>query len=405
MRLKFLLFILFSTCVVFAVEARSPHRRSARPVVTNRKTQTNLLADRGSFKKEIEMRRLAAMRVKAEKERESLLYPADELYGDNWDTKWVNPFHSGKVNVPDSCSIDMSQFTYPLDGARDVTSPFGPRHRRMHEGVDLDLHKGDTVRAAFDGRIRIENFERGGYGYYIVIRHPNGLETVYGHLSKFIAKENDIVHAGDAIGLGGSTGHATGPHLHFETRFLGQPLNPANLVDFENCVPIWDTYVFHKGNYRYRRSSYGTNPNNIYASSNNQIVIHRVKKGDTLGAIARRYHVSVAAICSLNGIKRNSMLHLGQALRCSKGGVASSKRLKLEREDSSIQMADASVQEDNDNEVMEEVSAKGVYHRIKSGDTLGSIAEKYGTSISKLCQLNNIKRTTTLRLGRSLRCS
>ena len=99
------------------------------------------------------------------------------------------------------------------------------------------------------------------------------------------------------------------------------------------------------------------------------------------------------------------MLHLGQALRCSKGGVASSKRLKLEREDSSIQMADASVQEDNDNEVMEEVSAKGVYHRIKSGDTLGSIAEKYGTSISKLCQLNNIKRTTTLRLGRSLRCS
>ena len=125
--------------------------------------------------------------------------------------------------------------------------------------------------------VRIKNFERRGYGYYLVIRHPNGLETVYGHLSKFLVGVNDIVRAGDPIALGGNTGRSTGSHLHFETRFLGQAINPADIIDFENSIPHQDQYVFRNVKINGRKS-------NIYTSSNSQMVYHRVKSGDTLPA-------------------------------------------------------------------------------------------------------------------------
>lgn len=139
--------------------------------------------------------------------------------------------------MPDSCVIDCSTFVLPMDSMTRVTSKYGPRRRRMHKGIDLKVQIGDTIRAAFDGKVRIKNFERRGYGYYLVIRHPNGLETVYGHLSKFLVGVNDIVRAGDPIALGGNTGRSTGSHLHFETRFLGQAINPADIIDFENSIP------------------------------------------------------------------------------------------------------------------------------------------------------------------------
>ena len=114
--------------------------------------------------------------------------------------------------MPDSCVIDCSTFVLPMDSMTRVTSKYGPRRRRMHKGIDLKVQIGDTIRAAFDGKVRIKNFERRGYGYYLVIRHPNGLETVYGHLSKFLVGVNDIVRAGDPIALGGNTGRSTGSH-------------------------------------------------------------------------------------------------------------------------------------------------------------------------------------------------
>ena len=130
----------------------------------------------------------------------------------------------------------------------ELQSKFGyrPRFRRIHKGIDLGLHVGDTVRAAFDGKVRICRYERRGYGYYVVIRHDNGMETVYGHLSKFIVKPDDRVKAGDPIALGGNTGRSTGPHLHFETRYMGLPINPADIIDFENKVPINGTYAFER---------------------------------------------------------------------------------------------------------------------------------------------------------------
>ncbi|MDR3251526.1 MAG: peptidoglycan DD-metalloendopeptidase family protein, partial [Tannerella sp.] len=241
-------------------------------------------------------------------EEENLLFPADELYNSNWDTLHVNPFQNLKIDYPDSYTIDCSLFVMPIDNNVKVTSKYGPRRRRMHRGIDLDLDTGDTVRAAFGGKVRIKSFERGGYGYYLVLRHPNGLETVYGHLSKFIARENQIVHAGQAIGLGGNTGNSRGSHLHFETRFLGKDINPAELIDFANGVPHNNKFEFHNVKINGKKS-------NVYSTSEDAVVVHRVRKGDNLGKIAIQYGTTVSELCRLNGISKTSMLSIGQPIR------------------------------------------------------------------------------------------
>lgn len=168
----------------------------------------------------------------------------EDIYGENWESDRVNPYVG--VTIPDVMDLDVSGY-YPPVQTR-VTSNYGyrPRFRRMHRGIDLSLHVGDTVRCAFDGKVRLTKFERRGYGYYVVIRHDNGMETVYGHLSKFLVKPDQRVKAGEPIALGGSTGRSTGPHLHFETRYLGMPINPAAIIDFENHVAHKDVFTFDK---------------------------------------------------------------------------------------------------------------------------------------------------------------
>ena len=389
MSIKTFLFICCAAVMVSTANAENPVKPET-PETPNHPTHklmdkrvSELMADRVGFKKDMALKELAEINEKAELEaRENLMFPADELYGE-WTNEWVNPFRGKKVDMPDSCVIDCSTFVLPMDSMTRVTSKYGPRRRRMHKGIDWTVQLGDTIRAAFDGKVRIKNFERRGYGYYLVIRHPNGLETVYGHLSKFLVGVNDIVRAGDPIALGGNTGRSTGSHLHFETRFLGQAINPADIIDFENSIPHQDQYVFRNVKINGRKS-------NIYTSSNSQMVYHRVKSGDTLGKIARIYGTTVNELCRLNGLKSTSMLRIGQSIRCSAGVETAAK-------------ATPSLGEDTN--TMNDVEATSVYHRIKSGDTLGAIAKRYGTSVSKLCELNGITKTTVLRLGRSLRCS
>lgn len=228
----------------------------------------------------------------------------DSLYND-WDDAHVDPLR-GKTGwvIPDSQYISFKGYVQPTVGK--VTSPYGWRRRRMHKGVDLKLMKGDTVVAAWDGKVRIRKFDRRGYGYYYVIRHSNGLETVYGHLSKFIVNVDDSVKAGQAIGLGGSTGRSTGPHLHLEFRFMGIALDPAELIDFETFEPKHNPYLFKKKRAELAQEGLGGDGEAAY---------HRVKKGDTLGSIARRYHTSVARLCKLNGIRQNKTLSIGQRIR------------------------------------------------------------------------------------------
>lgn len=116
----------------------------------------------------------------------------------------------------------------------------------MHKGIDVKVYIGDTICAAFDGKVRVVNYDANGYGYYIVIRHSNGLETVYGHLSKQLVKINQIVKSGEPIGLGGNTGRSTGSHLHFETRLCGMALNPSYMFDFVAQDVKSDHYHFLK---------------------------------------------------------------------------------------------------------------------------------------------------------------
>ena len=414
MKIRTLLFICCSTILVSAVEARAQEGKDApKQTVYIKKMDkrvSELMADRVSIRKNMELKELATLNEEAMIVREDLMFPADELYGSTWENQWVDPFRgtTAKVNYPDSFAIDYSSFVYPIgiDSMARVTSKYGPRRRRMHRGIDLKVLVGDTIRAAFDGKVRIKNFERRGYGYYVVVRHPNGLETIYGHLSKILVEENQIVRAGETIGLGGNTGRSTGSHLHFETRFLGQAINPAEIIDFENGVPHQDTYVFRNLKINGRRS-------NIYTSSSDQMVYHRVKSGDTLGKIARMYGTSVNELCRLNGLKGTSVLRIGQSIRCggtavsakggkSKSAVSGSAKQTVKTTVAADAAVVASISRASDTGGQEAVP---VYHRVKSGDTLGAIAAKYGTTVSKLCELNGITKTTILRLGRSLRCS
>ena len=414
MKIRALLFICCTTILVSAVEAKIKEDEGAPKQIVHIKKMdkrvSELMADRVNIRKNMELKELATLSEIEMEEKENLMFPADELYGSNWENRWVDPFRgAAKVNFPDSFAIDCSSFVYPIaiDSMARITSKYGPRRRRMHKGIDLKVLKGDTIRAAFNGKVRIKAFERRGYGYYVVLRHPNGLETIYGHLSKILVEENQIVRAGETIGLGGNTGRSTGSHLHFETRFLGQAINPAEIIDFENGVPHQDTYVFHNVKINGRRS-------NIYTSSSDRLVYHRVKSGDTLGKIARIYGTSVNELCRLNGLKSTSVLRIGQSIRCSAGAVASAKAgtskptasASVKQTVKTTVAADAAaVASINQTSDAGRQEATPVYHRVKSGDTLGAIAAKYGTTVSKLCELNGITKTTILKLGRSLRCS
>lgn len=218
--------------------------------------------------------------------------PASYLYPE-WSNQYVHNFND--ANLPDSVIISMKGYFMPTDSTR-ITDKFGyrPRRARAHLGIDIKVKIGDTIRAAFDGKVRISRYERRGYGHYLVIRHPNGLETVYGHLSKKLVGENEIVHAGDPIGLGGNTGRSTGSHLHFETRILGQAINPALMFDFPHQTAVTDYYVYSK---------------------NTREVYYKVRSGDTLSRIAIKNETTVANICKLNGISRNAIIKVGQTLR------------------------------------------------------------------------------------------
>lgn len=396
MTIKAILSACLGLLMLPGMEAAEPEKGKTSPVSVEEANNvmerqvSELMAERVGFKKDIALEKLAEAKLADEVARENLMFPADELYGSNWNTRWVDPFRDEeKVEFPDSCLIDCSSFVFPIDTMIRVTSKYGPRRRRMHKGIDLKVYKGDTIRAAFDGKVRIRNYERRGYGYYLVIRHPNGLETIYGHLSKQLVKVNDIVHAGDPIGLGGNTGRSTGSHLHFETRFLGQPINPALIIDFENGVPIQDNYVFRNVKINGRKS-------NIYTSGD-QLVYHRIKSGDTLGKIARMYGTTIGELCRLNGIRPTTTLRIGRVLRCTAGENYTTRRPKIETQ--------VEAQTEPVAALTTESEGQPIYHKIQSGDTLGAIAQKYGTTVARLCELNGITRTTILRLGRTIRCS
>lgn len=263
--------------------------------------------------------------------REELESPSADLY-DNWDNKYAHR----ATELPETYKIDLRHFTMPTT-SRVITSNFGSRWGRQHKGLDIKVYIGDTIRAAFSGKVRIVRYEAGGYGKYIVIRHNNGLETIYGHLSKQLVEENQEVRSGEVIGLGGNTGRSTGSHLHFETRLCGVALNPALMFDFRAQDVTGDYYAFNKETYDNESTNAtrlrGKQDSSTYASTNSsddyatnkrttsgltdQISYHKVKKGETLERIAKKRGVTVEQICKLNHITKTMRLRPGQILRYS----------------------------------------------------------------------------------------
>ena len=230
-------------------------------------------------------------------------------YYNIWTSEKINPYDLDGVKYADTFLVnivdphEISHWSLPITNTR-ITSPFGFRRYRWHYGTDLKLYYGDTVVAAFDGIVRIVDYERYGYGRYVVLRHLNGLETLYGHLSKSKVKIGDEVKAGELIGLGGSTGRSTGTHLHFEVRYQGNAVDPNEIYDFTaNCL---------------REESYSITPASFsYLVEARKKRYHRIRRGDTLSHIAVRYGTTVSRLCRLNGINRNTILRVGRRLRIS----------------------------------------------------------------------------------------
>lgn len=267
-----------------------------------------------------------------------------ETFTNNWDTTKMYTYKDVKVaDLPEIIELnlikDISEFHAPIKGI--IRSKYSWRSRRMHKGVDVPLKTGDPVYATFEGKVRIAEYNTGGYGYFIILRHSNGLETWHGHLCRLNVKSGDYVKAGQVIGFGGNTGRSTGPHLHYEMRYRDLTFDPEYLIDFETGELRYMTFALEKSflNSQSRASELLEEDDSFKmpdVNGNDSI------SDDILSVIDKEKEVSLA-------------------------------------------------------------EKRAVYHVIKSGDMLGKLAVKYGVSIDQICRLNNISRTTVLSLGRRLR--
>lgn len=248
------------------------------------------------------------------------------LYSRYWDTENISAYRSVSIDsIPKAVAINLvdslKHYRYPYLGR--ITSRYGMRHRRPHNGIDIALKVGDTICAAFDGRVRFSKATNTGYGTLVIIRHDNGLETYHGHLSARLVEENDRVVAGQPIALGGNSGRSTGPHMHFEVRYYGQSFDPERIINFRTGELRRDHILLKKGYY----SIYSKYEQDFNAEAERDDAekkekalsaekrYYKVRKGDYLGLIAKRNHTTVGAICRLNGIKPTTTLQIGRVLR------------------------------------------------------------------------------------------
>lgn len=217
---------------------------------------------------------------------------------------------------------DLSnKFVTPNGGI--ITSRYGYRKGRYHNGIDIAFNVTDTIRAAWSGKVRYSKYNNGGYGNLVVIRHENGLETFYAHMSRLLVEPNQDVKAGDVIGIGGNTGRSFGPHLHFEVRFYDAPINPEEMIDFANNQVKDPNLFVHKGLFRpgakptdyYETHDHSSDVASVVRPTNAAKRYYKVRSGDTLSKIAARNNTTIAQLCKLNGIRQNSTIQAGRSLR------------------------------------------------------------------------------------------
>ena len=249
----------------------------------------------------------------------------ETVFTSDWDTTKIQVYKTELKDLPISMVIDLvdslKSYHYPHKGR--VTSKYGPRRRRIHQGTDIDLETGEPIYATFDGRVRITTYVRYGYGNLVVIRHDNGLETYYAHLSEINVKPNQWVTAGQVIGKGGNTGRSTGSHLHYEIRYKGQTFDPERLIDFTTGTLRREPFLLKKTYFSpYSRFTQDFDEEIQSEEEDKKIAAeaaakkyHIVKRGDTLGRIAINNRTTVTKLCQLNGIKKTTVLQIGQRIR------------------------------------------------------------------------------------------
>ncbi len=332
------LFFALTAITLFALGTSAQNLQSAS---SYSKMHNDLLAKQNRVKDQIRVQEAQKYAADLYEECE----PEPDIYTEGWESNLVNCYKD--ANVPNTKVLDVRHYVMPIKGNY-VTSHYGyrPQFGRTHKGIDLRAAIGDTVYSAFSGRVRLTRFERGGYGFYVIVRHENGLETVYGHLSRFLVKPDQYVKAGQPIALSGNTGRSTGPHLHFETRFMGYAINPEAIFDFANRCTHTDSYTFSKANYtkardyapskRYnqaKKSAEEKETANKKSSNNNkkdQAVAstrkstkesrqdsrstYKVRQGDNLTKIAKNNGMTVAQLKKLNGLTGDDVAE-GKVLR------------------------------------------------------------------------------------------
>ncbi|MBR1549536.1 MAG: peptidoglycan DD-metalloendopeptidase family protein [Bacteroidales bacterium] len=333
-----------------------------------------------------------------EEEEEDMpnIYTLDDAGADSEDEILIEGFDTAVIHLPklDVNRIDEpivirlrdnargEKFTWPTPWSARPSSHFGPRWRRWHYGLDLALPTGEPIYAAFDGVVRISKDNK-SYGKLVIIHHANGLETYYAHMSKRNVVAGQQVKSGDIIGLCGNTGRSRGSHLHFEIRYMGNALNPENVVDCATHDLINDELSLTPSSFRKTaKGKSGSKASSSGGSSSGGW--YRVRQGDTLEKIARRNGTTINQLCKLNGISRNKVLHPGDRLRVSGKASVSDSAPTNAKADSGKSSGSAT-------------------YTVRKGDTLGKIAKAHGTTVKKLCQLNGISENKPIREGQKLK--
>ncbi len=342
--------------------------------------------------------------------------PAADVYED-FDTTVVHAEKFDVLNFNDTVHIPMTGYVHPFNG--NITSGFGFRKYRYHLGMDIDLNVGDSVKCAFDGKVRIAQRSK-TYGYVVVVRHSNGLETYYAHLSKLLVKPNEDVSAGTILGLGGNTGHSFGSHLHFEVRYRGQPINPNYLIDFQKECVRSDTFDLTKSDFKYlsdvhkithyskkKKKGYVTyyNPGGpYYATPEARAIMDKVPDPVIPGTESTTNSTSVKVVAPKDSVAPTP--HPAKPTAPQKNTVAQKTATPQKK---AVATTPAKTQKTQPaktavaKEPVKEVPGAAVYYTVKSGYSLYAIALRYKTTVDKLCALNGIKSTTVLNVGKKLR--
>jgi Peptidase family M23/LysM domain len=255
-----------------------------------------------------------------ELEIDSLKTSDETIYKNIWNSTQIKYPANTLPNKNDTIVISLlndgdSPFVMPVKGQ--ILSKFGIRHGRMHTGTDIRLNSGDTVRSAFDGRVRLAK-RFSGYGNLVLVRHSNGLETIYAHLKTIKVKVNDTIKAGDLIGLGGRTGRATCNHLHYETRLFGEPFDPGKYIDYNMFTLQADKVYYKNKQFVTNLADLRDKPapeNKLLLASGGSGAKHVIRKGDNLWTIAKKYNTTVKKLCAANKITAQKTLKVGSVLR------------------------------------------------------------------------------------------